>query len=34
VRTVTDVYPLSDANLALQRLEEGRVSGAAVLTCE
>ncbi|MEA2057629.1 MAG: zinc-dependent alcohol dehydrogenase family protein [Actinomycetota bacterium] len=34
VRTVTDVYPLSDANLALQRLEEGRVSGAAVLTCD
>ena len=33
VQTVIDVYPLADANLALQRLEEGRVSGAAVLTC-
>jgi propanol-preferring alcohol dehydrogenase len=33
VRTFTDVYPLSDADLALQRLAEGRVAGAAVLSC-
>ena len=33
VRTFTDVYPLSDADLALQRLAEGRVAGAAVLRC-
>jgi propanol-preferring alcohol dehydrogenase len=31
IRTVPDVYPLADANLALQRLKEGQVSGAAVL---
>jgi len=31
IRTVPDVYPLSDANLALQRLKDGRVNGAAVL---
>lgn len=32
VETVTDVYPLADADLALQHLAEGRVEGAAVLT--
>jgi propanol-preferring alcohol dehydrogenase len=32
IETVTDVYPLADADLALQRLAEGRVEGAAVLT--
>jgi len=31
IRTVPDVYPLADANLALQRLEAGQVHGAAVL---
>ncbi len=31
IRTVPDVYPLSDANLALIRLKEGLVDGAAVL---
>ena len=32
IRTVADVYPLDDANLALERLAAGHVSGAAVLT--
>jgi alcohol dehydrogenase, propanol-preferring len=32
IRTVADVYPLDDANLALERLAAGGVSGAAVLT--
>jgi alcohol dehydrogenase, propanol-preferring len=32
IRTVADVYPLGDANLALERLAAGDVSGAAVLT--
>jgi propanol-preferring alcohol dehydrogenase len=31
IRTVPDVYPLGDANLALIRLKEGLVDGAAVL---
>ncbi len=31
IRTIPDVYPLSDANLALIRLKEGLVEGAAVL---
>lgn len=31
IRTVRDDYPLSDANVALQRLKRGEVSGAAVL---
>ncbi len=31
ILTVPDVYPLSDANLALIRLKEGLVEGAAVL---
>jgi len=34
IRTVPDVYPLGDANLALIRLKEGRVEGAAVLVTE
>jgi propanol-preferring alcohol dehydrogenase len=32
IRTEFEVHPLEDANLALQRLKEGKVSGAAVLT--
>ena len=32
VRTITDLYPLEEANLALQRLKTGEVGGAAVLT--
>jgi propanol-preferring alcohol dehydrogenase len=32
IRTTYETHPLEDANLALQRLREGRVSGAAVLT--
>lgn len=32
IRTVADVYPLTDANIALHRLADGRVEGAAVLT--
>ncbi|MGF1475254.1 MAG: zinc-dependent alcohol dehydrogenase family protein [Geminicoccaceae bacterium] len=32
VRTSIETFPLNDANEALQRLREGRVSGAAVLT--
>jgi propanol-preferring alcohol dehydrogenase len=31
IRTVPDVYPLADANLALHRLKDGLVEGAAVL---
>lgn len=31
IQTTRDEYPLSDANLALQRLKRGEVSGAAVL---
>lgn len=31
IRTAADEYPLSDANLALQRLKRGDVSGTAVL---
>lgn len=34
IRTVPDVYPLADANLALIRLKEGLVEGAAVLVTE
>ncbi len=34
IRTVTDVYPLADANLALHRLKDGLVEGAAVLEVE
>jgi len=34
VRTVTDEYPLGDANIALARLEQGLVLGAAVLTMD
>jgi propanol-preferring alcohol dehydrogenase len=32
VRTRTEVHPLADANLALRRLREGAVQGAAVLS--
>jgi propanol-preferring alcohol dehydrogenase len=32
VQTIVEVSPLSDAGLALQRLADGRVEGAAVLT--
>lgn len=31
VRTETETYPLSDANLALERLRDGELQGAAVL---
>ncbi|MEN8113069.1 MAG: zinc-dependent alcohol dehydrogenase family protein [Actinomycetota bacterium] len=31
IQTVPDVYPLADANLALHRLKDGLVEGAAVL---
>ena len=31
IQTVADVYPLADANLALHRLKDGLVKGAAVL---
>jgi len=34
ISTAPDVYPLADANLALIRLKEGLVSGAAVLVTE
>jgi propanol-preferring alcohol dehydrogenase len=34
IRTVPEVYPLADANLALLRLKEGLVAGAAVLVTE
>lgn len=33
IRTTFDVYPLEEANMALQRLAAGEVSGAAVLQC-
>ena len=33
VRTEYDVHPLTDANVALQRLSRGEVRGAAVLQC-
>jgi propanol-preferring alcohol dehydrogenase len=33
IHTVADPYPLEEANTALLRLKEGRVSGAAVLVC-
>jgi alcohol dehydrogenase, propanol-preferring len=33
VRTTYDVYPLVDANIALERLAAGQVRGAAVLQC-
>jgi len=33
VRTTYDVYPLADANIALERLAGGQVRGAAVLQC-
>lgn len=32
IATVVDPYPLADANIALDRLRLGEVSGAAVLT--
>ena len=32
IETAYETHPLSDANLALQRLKRGEVSGAAVLT--
>jgi propanol-preferring alcohol dehydrogenase len=32
VRATYETHPLADANVALQRLREGKVSGAAVLT--
>ncbi|MEN8234526.1 MAG: zinc-dependent alcohol dehydrogenase family protein [Actinomycetota bacterium] len=34
IQTVPDVYPLADANLALHRLKDGLVEGAAVLVTE
>lgn len=34
IQTVADVYPLADANLALHRLKDGLVEGAAVLEME
>ena len=34
VRTTIQTFPLADANLALQRLREGAISGAAVLTMD
>ncbi len=34
VRTVTELHPLDEANTALDRLERGAVSGAAVLTVD
>ncbi len=33
VRVDRDVYPLSEANVALERLASGEVRGAAVLDC-
>ncbi|HEV3191221.1 MAG TPA: alcohol dehydrogenase, partial [Polyangiaceae bacterium] len=33
VRTNCEVYPLVDANIALERLAGGQVRGAAVLQC-
>ena len=32
IETVSDLYPLSDVNIALGRLKSGDVEGAAVLT--
>ncbi len=32
IQTVVDPYPLADANIALDRLKQGKVDGAAVLT--
>lgn len=32
IKTVSDIYPLADVNLALARLKRGEVLGAAVLT--
>jgi propanol-preferring alcohol dehydrogenase len=34
VRTETEVHPLADGGLALQRLAEGRVAGAAVIAMD
>lgn len=34
VKTVSDVFSLADANLALDRLENGQIGGAAVLNME
>ena len=34
IRSAADVYPLAEANTALQRLAAGEVSGAAVLTTQ
>ena len=34
IETVADVYPLADANVALHRLKDGLVEGAAVLRVE
>jgi propanol-preferring alcohol dehydrogenase len=31
IRTEFDIYPLEDANLALERLGHGEIQGAAVL---
>ena len=33
IQTVVDPYPLSDANIALARLERGEVEGAPVRVC-
>jgi propanol-preferring alcohol dehydrogenase len=33
VRTTTEVFPLAEANAALDALRAGRVNGAAVLDC-
>ena len=32
ITTAVDLYPLADANIALDRLKRGEVDGAAVLT--
>ena len=32
ITTVVDTYPLSDVNIALNRLKTGEIGGAAVLT--
>jgi len=34
IETVADVYPLADANLALHRLKDGLIEGAAVLVTD
>jgi len=31
IRTVTEAFPLADANKALTRLRDGKIEGAAVL---